>query len=132
MLSDLLQRRHEIRYRAVDDLVPYANNSRDHSKAQVEELAAIIAQFGFNVPVLLEPGNSIVAGHGRLLAAKRLGLAEVPTIDLGHLTEAERRAYRIADNAIALKSTWNEAALKRELEALAASGADLKSTGLDE
>lgn len=132
MISEPLKTRHEIVYRKVDDLVPYANNARLHSKAQVKELAAIIAEFGFNVPILLEPDGTIVAGHGRVMAAKQIGLAEVPTIDLGTLTPEQRRAYRLADNAIALKSTWDEDALKRELEALQKSAVDIAMTGLDE
>jgi DNA modification methylase len=132
MISEPLKTRHEIVYRKVDDLVPYANNARLHSKAQVKELAAIIAEFGFNVPILLEPDGTIVAGHGRVMAAKQLGLVDVPTINLGTLSPEQRRAYRLADNAIALKSTWDESVLKRELEALQKSAFDLAMTGLDE
>jgi hypothetical protein len=133
MSLEALQTRHEIVYRAVDALVPYAANAREHSKAQVKELAALIRAYGFNVPVLLEPNGTIVAGHGRVLAAKSLGITDVPTIDLGHLTPAQRRAYRLADNAIGLKSTWNDEVLARELAAIEASGEiDLDLIGFSE
>jgi DNA modification methylase len=125
--------RHEIVYRAVNDLAPYAGNAREHSAGQIKKLAAMIGEFGFNVPVLLEPDGTIVAGHGRLLAAKSLGLVEVPTINLGHLTPAQRRAYRLADNRIALESKWNDELLAKELAAVAAEGAlDLALTGFDD
>jgi len=116
----------------IGDLLPYALNSRDHSDEQVRQIAASIDEFGFNVPVLLEAdGRTIVAGHGRVLAANLLGLAEVPTFVLGHLTPAQARAYRIADNAIALKSDWNEAALQAELDRIIEDDEiDLESLGL--
>jgi DNA modification methylase len=114
-------------------LVPYAANAREHSPAQIKKLAAIISEFGFNCPVLLEPDGTIVAGHGRVMAAKSLGLVDVPTIDVGHLTPQQRRAYRLADNRIALESKWNEDLLAKELSALSADGAlDLSLTGFDD
>jgi DNA modification methylase len=96
-------------------LVPYAANARTHSDAQVAQIAASIAEFGFVNPVLVDAAGVLVAGHGRVLAAKRLGLASVPAIRLAHLTEAQARALRLADNQIALNSGWDEALLAAEL-----------------
>ena len=99
----------------VASLVPYAANARTHSDAQVGQIAASIAEFGFVNPVLVDAAGVLVAGHGRVLAAKRLGLASVPAIRLAHLTEAQARALRLADNQIALNSGWDEALLAMEL-----------------
>ena len=99
----------------VASLVPYAANARTHSDAQVAQIAASIAEFGFVNPVLVDAAGVLVAGHGRVMAAKRLGLASVPTIRLAHLTEAQARALRLADNQIALNSGWDEALLATEL-----------------
>ncbi|MCC6716980.1 MAG: site-specific DNA-methyltransferase [Acetobacteraceae bacterium] len=96
-------------------LIPYAANARTHSEAQVAQIAASIAEFGFVNPVLVDAAGVLVAGHGRVLAAKRLGLASVPAIRLAHLTEAQARALRLADNQIALNSGWDEALLAAEL-----------------
>jgi hypothetical protein len=93
-----------IEYRAVEDLIPYARNSRTHSDAQVAQIAASIREFGFTNPVLVDPDGGIIAGHGRVLAARKLALEQVPTIELGHLTDAQRRAYIIADNKLALNA----------------------------
>jgi DNA modification methylase len=99
-----------------DALLPYARNSRTHSPKQVAQIAASIREFGFTNPVLVDADNGIVAGHGRVLAAKQLGLVEVPTISVGWLTEAQRRAYVIADNQIALNAGWDDAVLAQEVE----------------
>ena len=99
----------------VASLVPYAANARTHSDAQVAQIAASIAEFGFVNPVLVDAAGVLVAGHGRVLAAKRLSLASVPAIRLAHLTEAQARALRLADNQIALNSGWDEALLATEL-----------------
>ena len=99
----------------VASLVPYAANARTHSDAQVAQIAASIAEFGFVNPVLVDSAGVLVAGHGRVLAAKRLGLASVPAIRLAHLTEVQARALRLADNQIALNSGWDEALLAAEL-----------------
>ena len=96
-------------------LLPYARNSRTHSDAQVAQIAASIREFGFTNPVLVDGDNGIVAGHGRVMAAKQLGLAEVPTISVGWLTEGQRRAYVIADNQLALTAGWDEAVLAQEV-----------------
>ena len=103
---------------AIESLKPYENNAREHSDQQVAQIAASIEQFGFNNPILIDKDNGVVAGHGRLMAAKKLGYTEVSCIKLGHLTESQKKAYILADNKIALNSTWNEELLKIELEAI--------------
>lgn len=99
-------------------LIPYARNSRTHSAEQVSQIAASIKEFGFTNPILTDGESGVIAGHGRLMAAQKLGLTQVPTIDLSHLSEAQKRAYVIADNRIALNSSWDEDMLKIELEDL--------------
>ncbi len=89
---------------ATSKLIPYANNARTHSETQVAQIAGSIRQFGFNNPVLVDESDTIIAGHGRVLAARMLELEKVPCIRLTHLTESQRKAYIIADNKIALKS----------------------------
>ena len=91
-----------------DRLVPYARNPRTHSDEQVVQIAASIAEFGFNSPIQVDTKAGIIAGHGRLLAAQRLGLKEVPVIVLDHLSETQRRAYVIADNRLAMSAGWDE------------------------
>jgi len=103
---------------ATDKLIPYANNARTHSESQVAQIAASIREFGFNNPVLIDEKSTIIAGHGRVLAATKLELDKVPCIRLSHLTEAQRKAYIIADNKIALNSGWDEELLRLELEGL--------------
>ena len=110
-------------------LIPYARNSRTHSDAQIAQIAASIKEFGFANPVLVR-GASVVAGHGRLLAAQKLGLATVPTIDLSYLTETQARAYVIADNQLALNAGWDTGMLTLELVDLQAQGFDLDLLGL--
>jgi ParB-like chromosome segregation protein Spo0J len=116
----------------IGELIPYIGNARLHSDAQVAQIAASIQEFGFNVPVLVDAKGSIVAGHGRVQAAQRLGMDLVPAIRLGHLTPAQVRAYRLADNQIALNSTWDDSILAAELRALAAEDFDLALTGFDD
>ncbi len=118
-----------ISYVDVGDLVPYENNSRTHSAEQVEEIANSISEFGFTNPILIDETNCIIAGHGRLMAAKSLNLQQVPTIMLTGLNEQQRRAYVIADNKLALNAGWNEKLLTRELFALADEDFDLGLTG---
>jgi DNA modification methylase len=113
----------------VADLIPYARNSRTHSDEQVAQIAASIREFGFTNPVLVDGERGIIAGHGRVLAARKLGLDEVPVIELTHLTEAQRRAYVIADNKLALNAGWDMDLLKVELGGLQADGFDLGLTG---
>ena len=113
----------------VADLIPYSRNSRTHSEEQVAQIAASIREFGFTNPVLVDGDRGVIAGHGRLLAARKLGLDEVPVIELAHLTEAQRRAYVIADNKLALNAGWDLDLLKVELGGLQADGFDLGLTG---
>jgi DNA modification methylase len=126
------QRALKIEFRSVASLVPYANNAREHSDDQVAKIARSIERFGFNAPVLVDTESVIVAGHGRVMAAASLGLEKVPVIELGHLSIADRRAYRLADNRIALDATWNEDLLRRELDAIAAAGIDLSIAGFSD
>ena len=112
-------------------LVPYARNARTHSEAQVQQIAGSIREFGFTNPVLIDDENGIIAGHGRVLAAQLLGLADVPCIRLSHLNETQRRAYVLADNRIALNSGWDDAMLAIELAELQIDGLDLTSLGFD-
>jgi DNA modification methylase len=102
----------------IDKLVPYARNPRTHSDAQVAQIAASIAEFGFNNPILVDTHAGIIAGHGRLLAARKLNLSEVPVIVLDHLSESQKRAYILADNRLALNAGWDEELLRIELAAL--------------
>ena len=120
-------------YKAVSvaDLVPYARNSRTHSDAQIGKIAASIREFGFLNPVIVDGQNGIIAGHGRVLAAQKLGLDMLPTIEASHLTEAQRRAYVIADNRLALDAGWDNDLLKIELQDLGAQGFDLTLTGFE-
>ena len=108
----------EIKYINTHKLIPYVNNSRTHSESQVKQIAASISEFGFTNPILIDEGGSVIAGHGRLVAAELLDFNKVPTITLKGLTEAQRKAYVIADNKLALNSGWNEQLLKIEIETL--------------
>ncbi|MGE0627575.1 MAG: site-specific DNA-methyltransferase [Hyphomicrobiaceae bacterium] len=113
-------------------LLPYAANARTHPDEQVAQIAGSIAEFGFNVPCLVDDRGVLIAGHGRILAAKRLGLQHVPVIQLGHLTDAQARAFRLADNRIALNAGWDEALLAAELERLKEDGVALDLLGFAE
>lgn len=119
----------QIEYRPLADLIPYARNARTHSDAQVAQVAASIKEFGWTNPVLIDPDGGIIAGHGRVLAARKLGMERVPCITLGHLTEAQRRAYVIADNKLALNAGWDENLLRAELLDLQEIGTDLALMG---
>lgn len=124
----------QIKYKPVQDLIPYARNSRTHSDAQVAQIAASIKEFGWTNPILLDGDNGLIAGHGRLLAAQKLGMEQVPTIELSHMSEAQKRAYIIADNKMALNAGWDNDMLFAEFEDLKDAGYDLELTGftLDE
>ena len=98
----------QIEYRSIDALLPYARNPRTHSPAQIAKIAASIVEFGWTQPILIDGGNGIIAGHGRLAAARKLELGEVPVIELGHLSPAQKRAYVIADNRLALDAGWDD------------------------
>ncbi len=116
----------------VERLVAYARNARTHSASQVAQIAASIAAFGFNAPILVDSASGIIAGHGRLLAARKLGLADVPVIVLNHLTETQKRAYILADNRITENGGWNEELLREELEALNAEDIALDLLGFSD
>jgi ParB-like chromosome segregation protein Spo0J len=115
----------------VGDLIPYVNNSRTHSDEQVMQVASSIKEFGFTNPILIDDDGGIIAGHGRLMAAKKLGLDEVPCIRLGHLSEAQRKAYVIADNQLALNSGWDLDSLRVEIERLDELDFDMGLLGFD-
>ncbi len=115
----------------VERLIPWARNPRTHSDPQIAQIAASIAEFGFNNPILVDTKAGILAGHGRLLAARKLGLTEVPVLVLDHLSEAQKRAYIIADNALALNAGWDDDLLREELAALQAEDFDLVVIGFD-
>jgi len=112
-------------------LIPYARNARTHSDAQVAQIAASIREFGFTNPILVDGEHGVIAGHGRLLAARKLGMTEVPTIELAHLGPAQKRAYILADNRLALSAGWDDDMLRIELGDLQAEGFDLGLTGFD-
>lgn len=122
----------KIETRQVADLIPYAANSRTHSDAQVAQIAASIKEFGWTNPILIDGDNTIIAGHGRLLAARKLGMEEVPAIVLDHLSKAQQRALVIADNQLALNAGWDIQLLKAEIEDLNLEGFDLELLGFDE
>ena len=121
----------EIKYIATDNLIPYINNSRTHSEAQIHQITASIVEFGFTNPVLIDEKGMIIAGHGRVEAAKALGIDEVPTILLDSLNEAQRAAYVIADNKLALNSGWNYDVLISEIDKLELMDFDIDVLGFD-
>lgn len=121
----------EVTYRPIESLIPYARNSRTHSDAQVAQIAASIKEFGWTNPVLIDAEGGIIAGHGRIMAGRKLGITEAPCIVLDGLTEAQRRAYVIADNKLALNAGWDVELLKIELGDLNALDFDLSLTGFD-
>ena len=122
----------QIEHLPTDTLVPYARNSRTHSPEQVAQIAASIKEFGFTNPVLIDANNTLIAGHGRVMAAQSLGLPTVPAIRLAHLSDAQRRAYVIADNKLAENAGWDMATLAREVEDLQTDGFNLDLLGFDD
>jgi ParB-like chromosome segregation protein Spo0J len=122
----------KITYQKTGDLVPYARNSRTHSEEQVGQIAASITEFGFTNPVLVDEENTIIAGHGRIMAAQKLGLGEVPTITLPGLTESQRKAYIIADNRLALNAGWDDEMLRLEIADLKKADFDLDLLGFED
>ncbi len=122
----------EIEYVATDDLIPYINNSRTHSESQIKQIAASIREFGFTNPILIDEQNTVIAGHGRLLAADFLSLSKVPSIRLTGLTDEQRQAYVIADNKLALNAAWDEEMLKQEIETLQMLDFDLDLIGFSD
>ena len=120
-----------IDYRPIGDLIPYARNARTHSEAQVALIAGSIREYGFTNPVLVDGTNGIIAGHGRVLAARKLGLGAVPVIELAHLSEAQKRAYILADNRLAEQAGWDRDLLALELGELREMAVDLASLGFE-
>ncbi len=116
----------------IDSLVPYARNARTHSEEQIAQLRASIREFGFVNPVLIDDNFNVIAGHGRIMAARAEGIKEVPCVFVSHLTEAQKRAYILADNKIALNAGWNMEMLRVELEELRDLDFDLELTGFNE
>lgn len=117
---------------SVDDLIPYALNSRTHSDKQVAQIAASIREFGFTNPILVDEQNNLIAGHGRLMAARKLGMSEVPAVIVTGLDDRKRRALIIADNKLALNAGWDDEALRVELEDLASDFGELMGFSQDE
>jgi len=122
----------KISQRQVTDLIPYAKNSRTHSDAQVAQIAASIKEFGWTNPILVDGSNGIIAGHGRLMAARKLGMTDVPVIELSGMTDTQKKAYIIADNQLALTSGWETSLLSIELEELKTEGFNLDILGFDQ
>ena len=121
----------EIQYKATEDLIPYARNSRTHSAEQIAQIAASIREFGWTNPVLIDGENGIIAGHGRVLAAHKLGETQVPTIELSHMSDTQKRAYIIADNKLALNAGWDNDMLALEIDDLKEAGYDIGLTGFN-
>lgn len=122
----------KVEYKNIKDLIPYCNNSRTHSDEQVQQIASSIKEFGFTNPVLIDDQGGIIAGHGRIMAAQKLKMDEVPTITLSDLSEAQKKAYIIADNKLALNSGWDDELLKIELEQLKELDFDLGLIGFSD
>lgn len=121
-----------VEYRKVEALIPYARNPRTHTESQIAKIASSIVEFGWTNPILVDGDNGIIAGHGRLAAARKLGLDQVPVIELGHLTPTQKRAYVIADNRLAMDAGWDDEMLALELAEIAEAGFDLGLTGFAE
>ena len=116
----------------IEKLVPYVNNARTHSPEQINKLRSSLREFGFINPVIIDRDYGVIAGHGRILAAKEEGIKEIPCVFADHLTEAQKKAYIIADNRMAMDAGWDEELLRVEIEALQAEAFDLSLTGFDE
>src|SRR5436190_5591632 len=121
----------KIEYTAVRELRPHTNNARTHSRKQIQQIANSIKKFGFCNPVLIDDAKQIIAGHGRVEAAKLLGIDAVPTCRLSHLSEAEKRAYILADNRLAEKAGWNKEILAIELQGLIELDFEIELTGFE-
>lgn len=121
-----------IEYLPLTGLIPYARNARTHSEAQIAQLAGSIREFGFTNPVLIDGAGGIIAGHGRVMAGLLLGMETVPCIRLSHLTDAQRRAYILADNRLALNAGWDQDFLAVELDELRDLNFDMKLMGFDQ
>ncbi len=121
-----------IEYRHIDLLIPYARNAKQHSDSQVAQIAASIREFGWGAPILVDGSNNVIAGHGRLLAARKLGMSEVPVVPMDHLTDTQRRALILADNKIGENANWDDELLGLELSELSDAGFNLELTGFTE
>jgi len=117
---------------SVDDLIPYSGNPKLHPDSQIEQIANSIREWGFTIPVLIDPEGNVIAGHGRLLAAKQVGLSEVPCMVAHDWTEKQKRAYVIADNKLAESSEWDTNQYFNELKEISESGFDMKLLGVDD
>ncbi len=122
----------QIQQLKVEDLIPYVNNSRKHSDEQVAQIAASIKEFGWTNPILIDGEKGIIAGHGRLMAARKLEMSEVPVIELNHLTPTQKKALIIADNKLALNADWEQELLKIEIQALSDDDFNITLLGFDE
>jgi DNA modification methylase len=123
---------HQIQFWAIDQLIPYERNARSHSDLQIAQIASSIGEFGFTNPILVNAKGQIIAGYARYLAARKRNLEQVPVIKLEHLTEAQERAYRLADNQLALNASWNEEVLREELQALIEEAFEMDLLGFTE
>lgn len=121
-----------IEYRPLDNLVPYTNNARTHSEAQLGQIAASIKEFGFTNPILVDGANGVIAGHGRILAARALGMDSLPCVELAGLSDTQKRAYILADNKLALNAGWDAELLGLELKELDAEGFDVSLIGFSD
>lgn len=121
----------EMKLVQTDKLIPYVNNARTHSKEQINKLRSSLREFGFINPIIIDKDYGVIAGHGRLMAAEQEGLKEVPCVLVDHLNEAQKKAYIIADNKMALDAGWDEELLKVETEALSLEDFNLALTGFD-
>ena len=122
----------ELTYKNIKELIAYVNNSRTHDENQVTQIASSIKEFGFTNPVLIDGENGIIAGHGRVLAAKKLNIENIPCIELSHLSDAQKKAYVIADNRLALSAGWDNEILQIELENLKELDFDIDMLGFDD
>ena len=122
----------KIEIRPIEALIPYARNPRVHNEAQIAQIAASMVEFGWTQPLLVDGSNGIIAGHGRLQAARQLRLSKVPVIELAHLSETQKRAYVIADNQLTINAVWDDELLRIELEALREDEFSMPLTGFDE
>ena len=126
-----MERTEELKIINIDELIPYVNNSRTHSKDQITKLRGSLREFGFVNPVLIDKDKNIISGHGRVLAAKEEGIKEVPCVLVEHLSEAQKKAYIIADNKLALDAGWDDEMLALEIEGLKDLDFDISFTGFD-
>jgi len=129
---DTKDKKHEYSERNIKDLIPYINNSRTHSEEQINQVASSIKEFGFTSPILIDEQGGVIAGHGRIMAANKLGIDKVPCIELKGLTEAQKKAYVIADNQLALNSGWDLDMLKLEVDSLKELDFDINLLGFDD